>query len=452
MSLTFPIPKNVLACIVKFNFTLCLCFSLLSHSSLAMGEEKEISESQPEEFSATQIEFFEKEIRPLLIERCQECHNQETSEGGLDLSSRIGIIKGGDSGTAFAHEKPAESLLLEVISYKPDAIVEMPPDGRLTPEEVAAISKWVSEGLPWPGAQPGVMQAEDAAGNPDFPFSEEQQNYWSFQVPQKPELPAVKQQDWIRSEIDHFILSQLESNEMVPAAKADKLTLIRRATFDLTGLPPTPEEIQAFMVDESEDAFAKVIDRLLETKAYGERWGRHWLDVARYADTNGMDENLSYAHAHLYRNYVINAFNKDKPYDQFLHEQLAGDLMPDPENEQNTIERQIATGFLAIGPKMLAEDDPVKMHMDIIDEQLDTTGKTILGMTLGCARCHDHKFDPISTKDYYSLAGILKSTKTMETYTVVAHWFEALWRRRLEFQNGMIMKRTGIRNRLKLMD
>ncbi|MCA9041828.1 MAG: DUF1553 domain-containing protein, partial [Planctomycetaceae bacterium] len=300
---------------------------------------------------------------------------------------------------------------------------EMPPDGRLNTEEVALLTKWVNEGLAWPGAKPDPA-SEASPENADFPFTEEQLQHWAFQVPVKQELPKVEQADWPQNGIDYFILSKLEGEKMHPAPKADKLTLIRRATFDLTGLPPTPEEIQAFLADESESAYSQVIERLLASKAYGERWGRHWLDVARYADTNGMDENLSYANAFRYRNYVIDTFNKDKPYDQFIKEQIAGDLMPDPENEQTTIERQIATGFLAIGPKMLAEDDPVKMHMDIIDEQIDTCGKTFLGMTLGCARCHDHKFDPISTKDYYSLAGIFKSTKTMENYKVVANWYE----------------------------
>ncbi|WP_144997878.1 DUF1553 domain-containing protein [Polystyrenella longa] len=387
--------------------------------------EEEVPAAKPAtEFSAGQIEHFEKKIRPLLVERCQDCHNTEVSEGGLDLSSRPGILKGGDSGSAFDNNHPPQSLLLDAISYKPDAIVEMPPDGRLDPAEVAAITKWVEEGLPWPGAQPTPEGDDVAEEESDFPFTEEQLQYWSFQVPTKAEPPQVKQTEWPRNEIDHFILAQLEANEMHPAPQADKLTLLRRATFDLTGLPPTPEEIREFVADENEDAFAKVVDRLLASDAYGERWGRHWLDIARYADTNGMDENMAYAYAYLYRNYVISAFNKDKPYDQFIKEQLAGDLIPHPDDEQQTIERQIATGFLAIGPKMLAEDDPVKMHMDIIDEQLDTSGKAFLGMTLGCARCHDHKFDPITAKDYYSLAGIFKSTKTMENYRVVAQWYE----------------------------
>ena len=200
--------------------------------------------------------------------------------------------------------------------------------------------------------------------------------------------------------------------------------MIRRATFDLIGLPPTPEEVDAFLADEAPDAFARLVDRLLASPRYGERWGRHWLDIARYADSNGLDENLCYARAWRYRDYVIESFNQDKPYDQFVQEQLAGDLLPKTGNEKADNARLIATGFLSLGPKMLAEDDPVKMRMDIIDEQVDTVGRAFMGMTLGCARCHDHKFDPISTKEYYALAGIFHSTKTMENHRVVATWHE----------------------------
>src|SRR6185369_95533 len=209
-----------------------------------------------------------------------------------------------------------------------------------------------------------------------------------------------------------------------PAPPADKRTLIRRATFDLTGLPPTPDEVRAFLDDARPDAFARVVDRLLASPRYGERWGRHWLDVARYADSNGLDENLVYRHAYRYRDYVIQAFNKDKPYDLFLKEQLAGDLLPGAGSDATTFERWTATGFLSLGAKMLAEDDPVKMEMDIVDEQLDTTARTFMGLTVGCARCHDHKFDPIPQADYYSMAGIFKSSKTMENFKVVAQWHE----------------------------
>jgi hypothetical protein len=246
---------------------------------------------------------------------------------------------------------------------------------------------------------------------------------WSFQSPVDPPVPVVKDQAWSNNLLDHFILAKLEANGLHPAPPADKRTLLRRVTFDLTGLPPTPEEIDTFSADHSANAFAKVIDRLLAAPVYGERWARHWLDVARYADSNGLDENVAHGNAWRYRDYVVAAFNQDKPCDQFLLEQLAGDLLP-AKDEATRHEHLIATGFLGLGPKVLAEVDERKMEMDIIDEQIDTVGRAFLGLTLGCARCHDHKFDPIDTEDYYALAGIFKSTRTMEHFKKVARWWE----------------------------
>jgi hypothetical protein len=228
---------------------------------------------------------------------------------------------------------------------------------------------------------------------------------------------------WPRSPIDNFVLVRLEAAGLTPAAPADKRTLIRRVTFDLTGLPPTPVEIDAYLADDGSEAFARMVDRLLDTPAYGERWGRHWLDVARYADSNGLDENIAHGNAWRYRDYVVASFNRDKPFDRFIMEQLAGDLLP-AADEAQLHEHLIATGFLSIGPKVLAEVDQDKMRMDIVDEQIDTVGRAFLGLTLGCARCHDHKFDPIATADYYGLAGIFKSTRTMDTYTKIARWHE----------------------------
>ena len=225
----------------------------------------------------------------------------------------------------------------------------------------------------------------------------------------------MRQLEWVKSPLDRFILARLEAAGLEPAPAANKLTLIRRATFDLTGLPPTVDEVNAFLADDSDNAFARVVDRLLASPRYGERWGRHWLDVARFADSNGLDENLAYANAYRYRDYVIDAFNRDKPFSRFVQEQIAGDLLS-PESPDRPFEGLVATGFLCLGAKMLAEDDPMKMQMDIIDEQVDTIGRAFLGLTLGCARCHDHKFDPIPTDDYYALAGIFKSTRTMTSF------------------------------------
>jgi hypothetical protein len=275
------------------------------------------------------------------------------------------------------------------------------------------------------------------------------QPHWAFQPIAHPSVPAVKNTAWPATDIDRFILAKLEERGLQPSAPASKRILIRRATFDLTGLPPAPEELEAFQTDSSPEAFARLIDRLLASPRYGERWGRHWLDVARYADSNGMDENLAYASAWRYRDYVVAAFNKDKPYSQFIREQLAGDLLPST-GTTNDFEHLIATGFLMIGPKMLAEDDPVKMEMDIIDEQLDTMSRAFMGLTVGCGRCHDHKYDPVPTSDYYAMAGIFKSTRTMENFKVVARWHEsplgtpeeierlAGHRKRLEQQNKLV--------------
>src|SRR5262249_34563925 len=243
--------------------------------------------------------------------------------------------------------------------------------------------------------------------------------HWAFQPVVRPAVPEIRNPKFeIRNEIDAFVLAKLEAAGLKSAAPADKRTLIRRATFDLTGLPPTPHEVEAFLKDDSPKAFEKVVDSILASSAYGERWGRHWLDVARYADSNGLDENTAYGNAWRYRDYVVKSFNDDKPYHQFVLEQIAGDLLPAGSKEV------VPTGFLSLGPKVLAEPDEKKMEMDIVDEQLDTLGRTFMGLTLGCARCHDHKFDPITAADYYGLAGIFVSTKTMESFKKVARWHE----------------------------
>jgi hypothetical protein len=314
--------------------------------------------------------------------------------------------------------KPEESLLISAVRH--DGELKMPFREKLSARQIADLTAWVQMGAPWPESQAAVRPAPPKNG-PIFTRAE--RSFWAFQKPLAAPLPAVRHAAWPQSPIDHYILAKLEEHGLRPAAAADRRTLLRRATFDLTGLPPTPQEVAAFLADQSPNAFARVVDRLLASPAYGERWGRHWLDVARYADSNGMDENLAYANAFRYRDYVVGAFNHDLPYDRFVQEQLAGDLLPAATDEARR-RQDIATGFLALGPKMLAEDDPAKMEMDIVDEQIDTVGRTFLGLTLGCARCHDHKFDPIPMADYYALAGIFKSTRTMDTFTVVARWYE----------------------------
>lgn len=370
--------------------------------------------------TAEQSAFFETKIRPVLAERCLECHNSEDPENGLDLSSRAGMIRGGKLGPALKPGKPDQSLLISAIQH--DEFIKMPPREKLPSNQVVDFTQWVKMGAPWPDSEPESADA-GASAQGIMPFTSKQLEHWAWRPLSHVKVPHSGNA-WAISPIDEFVLRQLQQHGLKPAPPADRRMLIRRATFDLTGLPPTPEETAAFVADDSPDAFAKVIDRLLASPRYGERWGRHWLDVARYADSNGLDENLSYANAFRYRDYVIRAMNNDKPYARFVQEQLAGDLLPAPEDDQDNIDRFIATGFLAIGPKMLAEDDPMKMQMDIIDEQLNTMGQTFMGLTVGCARCHDHKFDPIPTEDYYSLAGIFKSSKTMENHKVVAVWYE----------------------------
>ncbi len=375
---------------------------------------------QPPAADAQAVTFFESKIRPVLVARCYECHGPASKlEGNLRLDSRAAILAGGDSGPAIKPGDPQASLLIDAINH--GSVVQMPPKTKLPAPEIADLTAWVAQGAPWPSAQHGdpARSKATAASN----ISDDDRNFWAYKSPQEPSVPAVKNTAWPKARLDHFVLSVLEARGLEPAPPADKRALVRRATFDLHGLPPTSEEVDRFLADTSSDAFARLVDRLLASPRYGERWGRHWLDIARYADSNGMDENMAMAHAWRYRDYVVAAFNKDTPYDEFVRQQLAGDLLP-PADDATNFERLVATGFLVLGPKMLAEDDPVKMEMDIIDEQVDTIGRAVLGLTLGCARCHDHKFDPISASDYYALAGIFKSTKSMENYRVVAMWSE----------------------------
>jgi hypothetical protein len=366
-------------------------------------------------------EFFEKKIRPVLIEHCYECHSGEEKESGLRVDSLGALLAGGERGPALVPGKPNESVMIQAIRH--DDTLQMPPDRKLPQAVINDMMQWVKEGAVWPDAPPVVVAAKPTSS--ERKPSDEDRQFWAFRSPVRHPVPQVADPlHWAQTPIDRFVLQKLDGQTLSPNRIADKRTLIRRATLNLTGLPPTPEEVRAFLADESPAAFEHVIDRLLASPRYGERWGRHWLDVARYGDSNGLDENLAYGSAWRYRDYVIEAFNSDRPYNEFLQEQLAGDLLLRSDQDEVQIRRIVATGFLSLGAKMLAEDDPVKMEMDIIDEQLDTLGKAVLGMTLGCARCHDHKFDPISMHDYYALAGIFKSSKTMDNFNVVARWQE----------------------------
>ena len=345
--------------------------------------------------TAAQSEFFEKNVRPIFAKNCQPCHNSKTKTSGIDLSTGAGL-------------DPAR--LVKAIRY--DENIKMPPMGKLKAEEIADLTNWVKLGAIWPGAQAAVATP---ATSPSF--SPEQKSFWAFQPVKKVTPPPAPDVAWVHNEIDRFISAKLAEKGLKPAPRADKLTLLRRATYDLTGLPPTVQEIQDFVADKSPKAFEKVIDRLLASPRYGERWGRHWLDVARYADSTGNDEDHRYPYAWRYRDYVIDVFNSDYPYDKFVREQVAGDLLPasptDPINRRGIV----ATGFLALGAKAIANPDKQKMMYDIYDEQVDVTSRAFLGVTMACARCHNHKFDPILTKDYYSFVSIFASTKQFSDAT-----------------------------------
>ena len=392
-----------------------IIITLLLQTTLTRAEDQA---AQPD---APAIKFFEQRIRPLLIERCHKCHSEKKQRGELRLDSLQALLSGGESGPSIIPGTPEKSLLIQAVQYREE--LKMPPKKRLSDREIANLTAWVKMGAPWPGAMAEKAPAVKAAGSAYEAILRESGSHWAFQPLKREAPPLVKKKDWIRSPIDNFILGALENSNLAPNSPATSETLIRRVYFDLIGLPPGPKEIEEFISDNSPENYEKIIDRLLSSPRYGERWGRHWLDVARYADSNGLDENIAYIQAWRYRDWVIDSFNRDKPYDEFLRSQVAGDLLqsPDPESDY---EDKVATGFLSIGPKMLAEDDSRKMELDIVDEQVDTVGRVFMGLTLGCARCHDHKFDPVSTRDYYSMASIFKSTRTMENFKVVAVWHE----------------------------
>ncbi|MSU34453.1 MAG: DUF1549 domain-containing protein [Pedosphaera sp.] len=353
--------------------------------------------------AADGVEFFESKVRPILVEHCYKCHSADRgrSKGGLSLDSAEGLRYGGDSGPAVAPGDPDASRLILAVRYQ-DANLQMPPKEKLTPGQIADLEAWVKLGAP----DPRSPRTNAAVASPAS------SRFWAFQPPKDAPIPRVRNRKWAQDPIDFFILSELEDRRLKPAPPADRRTLIRRATFDLIGLPPTPAEIDAFLADNSTNAWAHVLDRLLDSPHFGERWGRHWLDVVRYADSNGTEFNLPYPNAWRYRDYVVDALNRDKPFDQFVREQLAGDLLS-ARSEDERFAQLTATGFLMLGPKALFEPNRTKLEMDIVDEQIDVTTRAFLGLTVSCARCHDHKFDPIPTRDYYALAGIFRSTTTL---------------------------------------
>ncbi len=359
--------------------------------------------------SPAQIEFFEKHIRPVLVGKCYQCHSAEAAKagklkGGLALDTRAGLLQGGDSGPALVPGSPDKSLLLAALRYEE---YEMPPDGRLSQQMVDHFATWIADGAADP------RDGAAAVAKTEINFAQARR-FWSLRPIAQPPLPKLKQ-SWPRGKMDQFVLAKLEAQNLTPLGDASPRTLVRRLYFDLIGLPPTPAQIELFLEQAAQgqqQAVTALIDELLDSPQFGQHWGRHWLDAVRYAESNGRDVNVVWYDAWRYRDWVIDSFNQDRSYADFVRQQIAGDLLPAANAEQRD-QQIIATGMLAMTPKMIGETNKALFQMDTIDDQIDVIGRAMLGLSISCARCHDHKFDPIPTADYYAAAGILKSTETL---------------------------------------
>jgi hypothetical protein len=344
--------------------------------------------------------FFDKQVLPILQQNCFKCHGEGKVRGGLRLTSRANLLKGGDSGPAVSIEKPETSRLIQAINYRDG--LEMPPTGKLPQEKIDLLTRWVKAGTPWPGA----AQTGDTPTTKSGEISNEARNYWAYLPIRRPELPVVADSQWVRTPVDNFVLAKLRAAKLNPAPPADKRHLVRRVYYDLIGLPPTPEQVDAFVNDPAPNAYEKLIDELLDSPHYGEKWGRHWLDVVRYAETNGYERDGPKPFAWRYRDYVIRSFNEDKPYDQFVREQLAGDelvLTTPTDGGRWASDPLIAVGYYRLGLWDDEPADPLQARYDGLDDIVATTALTFLAMTMNCARCHDHKIDPIPQTDYYRL-------------------------------------------------
>lgn len=377
--------------------------------------------------------YFESYVRPFLANRCLSCHGTEKQDGNLRLDSREALERGNGKESAIRAGKPKESPLIQYLEAREGN--EIAEHREVSAAQVAHLRQWIQDGAVYP-----TYDLEDP-GKP-YGFTESHRDFWAFRPIGDVTPPDVKNPAWVRSPVDAFILQSLESEGLQPSEPADRLTLLRRVTYDLTGLPPTREEIEAFLADVSPEAFEAVVDRLLRSPRYGERWGRHWLDVARFAESAAHDGNNGYLFAWRYRDYVIKSFNDDKPYNEFVVEQLAGDLFPVTGDAEVDLSRQVATGFLQIGPKPVVMRDKQQMLLEIADEQIHATGVAFMGLTLGCARCHDHKFDPVPTSDYYALAGIFLSTKIMHDFAADSKWIEP----EFEMPDGQKIKVMAVRD------
>lgn len=365
-------------------------------------------------------DFFESKVRPVLVERCMECHSHAKKvKGGLALDSRADWMAGGDAGPTIVPGKPEESLLIKAVTWE-DHDLQMPPKKKLSETEIQALTQWIKTGAHDPRKPATADKPKSTAMS-----VEAGKQFWSYAPVQTVAVPKVKDTAWPRGAIDSFILSKLEQQNLRPGPDATPEVLVRRLAYALTGLPPTIEQVAGCLESDGKDSLDDLITDLMSSKHFGEKWGRHWLDIARFAESSGGGRTLLFKDAWRYRDYVVDAFNNDLPVDQMIREQIAGDLLPADSLKER--ERQLtATGFLALGPTIYEEQDKQKLRFDIIDEQLDTLGKAFLGQTIGCARCHDHKFDPITQRDYYAMAGIFASTRTLFNYTDnVARWIDA---------------------------
>jgi hypothetical protein len=349
--------------------------------------------------------FFERQVLPILKQHCLKCHGEGKVRGGLRLTSRDGLLKGGDSGPAVSLDKPESSRVLQAINYKDG--LEMPPTGKLPQDKIDVLMRWVKAGVPW---TPGAVTNAEAPKSKGGVITEESRHYWAYQAGRRPEVPVVADRVWVRTPIDAFVLAKLQAAGLKAAPPADRVALIRRASYDLIGLPPTPDEVDAFVSDRSPDAYERLLDRLLASPHYGEKWGRHWLDVVRYAETNGYERDGPKPNAWRYRDYVIKSFNDDKPYDQFIREQLAGDELRNPETNTSgsPADAIVATGYYRLGIWDDEPADPLQARFDEFDDIVATTAQTFLAMTMNCARCHDHKIDPIPQADYYRLVAFFQ--------------------------------------------
>ena len=362
----------------------------------------------PQDFTDTQLEFFENKVRPLLVEHCHECHgtDAEPLEGGLSVMSRQALINGGETGPAITPGHPKDSLLIDAINY--GDVYEMPPDTKMSDEDIAVFEKWVEMGAPWPEESSVELRPKSS-----FDLLARRDAHWCWDSIKTVPPPKVKNERWIKDPLDRFILKQLEQVNLNPAPPAERRALIRRLYFDIIGLPPSAEQIDAYIGNPSPDATAIVIDELLASPRFGERWARHWMDLIRYAETCGHEFDYPLPHAHQYRDYLVRAFNADVPYDDFIREHLSGDLIETPRRHpaEQFNESVLGTGFWFLGESTHAPVDVIADEAGRIDNQIDVMTKTFLGLTVACARCHDHKFDAISTADYYALSGYLQSSR-----------------------------------------